>query len=183
MCVLDAGTVSLISSVCRLPVFCARRHRLRHGRPHLWCAQPPSSLCPSLDTGTVPLISSVCRLPVFGARRLSVTAVLIFGARRHLLLQRNDMITKHQFALHLMRDSTVIPNHLPTLVRAATNLSVRDTGTAFLINKCLVRAAASLSTTVALIVGAHRGHLQTKTASALAAASFLTTAERLVLLS
>ena len=28
-------------------------------------------------------------------------------------LQRRDMITKHQFALHLIRDSTVIPNQLP----------------------------------------------------------------------
>ena len=30
-----------------------------------------------------------------------------------LCLQRRDMITKHQFALHLITDSTVIPNYLP----------------------------------------------------------------------
>ena len=29
-----------------------------------------------------------------------------------LILQRRDWITKHQFALHLIRDSTVIPNYL-----------------------------------------------------------------------
>ena len=32
------------------------------------------------------------------------------------LLQRRDMITKHQFALHLIRDSTDIPNYLPQVV-------------------------------------------------------------------
>ena len=29
------------------------------------------------------------------------------------LVQRRDMITKHQFALHLIRDSTDVPNYLP----------------------------------------------------------------------
>ena len=34
-------------------------------------------------------------------------------ATRRGTLQRRDLITKHQFALHLIRDSTVIPNSLP----------------------------------------------------------------------
>ena len=34
------------------------------------------------------------------------------GCARYYLLQRRDMITRHQFALHLIADSTVIPNYL-----------------------------------------------------------------------
>ena len=39
------------------------------------------------------------------------------------LLQRRDMITKHLFAVHLIRDSTVIPNDLPQSEDSAENVA------------------------------------------------------------
>ena len=40
-------------------------------------------------------------------------ASFAFSGAPACFLQRKDLITKHQFALQLMRDSTVIPNYLP----------------------------------------------------------------------
>ena len=41
------------------------------------------------------------------------------------VLQRRDLITRHQFALHLIRDSTVIPNYYSQLVAGDARSSMQ----------------------------------------------------------
>ena len=73
-----------------------------------WTASPSAALvCPPLHSLLAAQIK-VLLLVTTGARGLGRLTVRCSG-----VLQQRDLITKHQFALHLIRDSAVIPNSLP----------------------------------------------------------------------